>query len=316
MGLLSRTRSKATAALTAPPALVARLDDADRRLRPVERVHRREVEQYATPRFAETPLGRALAQAPDEQLRAAALWAHRQVCATEYPWDAWPEVQLVTALARKKVAWTSEEIAWALDVARARRPQDWGLDARIRLPLAAAERLSRDQLEPLRGRLKDVRRRVGRASEAMQSSDRQRLLRRLDALLADPDAQVTELPPSILHAGDPFGPATRVELGARLVAPGVAALLVHAASASSPNPSAKWLRQARALLAEVEAGEQLVHDLLVRALSHRESMQRIPMYDGEYWVWIHESTALLLRGLAATAGTSDAPWVTPLRDRK
>lgn len=313
MGRLSGLRARVLAGMTAPAGLGGRLDAVGALLGPLEAVYAREVPQWPTPKYAETPFGRALAGADDPQLRAAALWAQRRMCSRSSVWDVWPAVQLAGALGRKKLAWTAAEVAWALRLVAAHGPGgDWELLERARLPISAAERLPRAEVAELTEQLEDLRLRAGRAAQLLPASERQRLTQRLDALLSDAGQRSCELPPSILHAGDAFGPATRARFGHRLQADGIAALLVHAASASSPNPSAKWLADGRRLLVAAAGGSEIVRDVLGAALTHRESLQRVPYSDGDHWVWLHESSALLLRGLALLAGQLDEPWVTPL----
>jgi hypothetical protein len=312
MGLLSSLRAKATAAIGTAPDLRVRLDAAEALLRPVVPQQRQQRNGVAGARFVDTPLGSALRDLDEDGVRAAALWAHREVCQARRAHQAWEAGEVVNAVGRRKLAWTPGEVAWALELALASVGEDWDLLDRMRLPIAAAERLPQGEIPQVEQLLRRARIKISQSS-CLIPAERQRNARRIERLLTDPGATVTELPPSLLHDGDPFGPALRAELGARLNAPGVAALLVHAASATSPNPSGKWLSEGQRLLQVADSGSQLVHDILRHALGHPETLQRSHRWgEFEAYIWVHESTALLLRGLALIAGTIDEPWVTPL----
>lgn len=290
---------------------MARLDESERLLRPREKQYRKGLNRGNSCSFAESPLGSALVNLDDDAVRAAALWAHQELCQAWSADQAWLAMEAVNALSRRKLAWTATEVEWALGLGLRSGMTEWvHLLDRLRLPVAAAGRVPKSQIGQVERQLRIA---LGRVSnEPMGAADRQRMVRRLHTLLANPDAQVTELPWAILPAHDPFGSATRNALVDRLTAPGIAPLLIHATSASSPNPSAKWLSYAGRLLQAADGGTELVREVLHRALAHRESLQRIPHDDGEFFVWIHESTALLLRGLVLVAGGIDEPWVTPL----
>ena len=310
VALLSRLRSRAALAATTPADLKVRLQAAEDLLRPAALDHRAAYSTGAIPRFADSPLASASSGLDDPSLRAAALWAHRTLCSTRYVHDEWPAVDLVTALARRRLAWRPDEVRWALNLALGSRGTDWDLPVRLRLPLSAAERLAHHDVASLEDLLRTALTRVGQLTE-ISPADRQRMVRRLESLLTDPERAV-ELPPSLLHAGDPFGPAVRDALGPRLTAPGVAALFVHAASASSPNPSKAWLAEGARLLQVADGGAAVVRDVLERAVAHRDTLQRVTWTDSDVHVWIHASTASLLRGLVLLAGRLDQPWVTPL----
>ena len=315
MGLLSHLGTKATSWLTMPAELAGRLEDVERLLRPADHQHRSESGGEHSPRFADSALGAALRELDDDGQRAAALWAHRRLCEASNPFDVWPVVELVNAVGRRRLAWTAVEVAWALGLALRSSRDAWDVLERLRLPVSAAERLPRSDLPHVEEHL---RRAVSTVSSNgyVPPTDRQRMLRRLEALLADPEATLTELPPSLLQDGDSFGPAVRVELGARLHRAGIPALLLHARSAGGPNPSGKWVSEGRRSVAAAEGGSDLIRDLLARALQHRETLQQ-QRWEGldevfDVHIWVHESTALLLRGVALLAGQLDEPWVTPL----
>jgi hypothetical protein len=302
--MLSRSRARVAASVPVPVDLAPRLDEVGALLAPLARGR-----QLA---WAET-----LAGADDVTLRTAALWAHREVCAASHAYANTPAHDLLTALSRRKLAWTPEEVIWAARLTHdSVRGESADLAALARLPVSSAERLSpaqRWQLRDLFAPLRDLA-----ADERMwlMADERRRLLRRLDALLTDPaqTAGPVSLPPNLLHDGDALGPAVRAEFGPRLEAAGVPALLVHAASASSPRPAARWLATGRGLLEATDDGAGLLRALLERALAHRETATTKRWEGEEYSVfeWVHESTGRLLRGAVLLVGGVDEPWVTPL----
>ncbi len=308
MGLLAKLHARAAAARVTPEDLGDRLAAVDALLRPLERQARREHGACETPKLADTAYGKALAEANDETLRAAALWAHRTLC-TRDPWHHSPALHLVTALSRKNLRWSRREVEWALGLTLASPGEDWHLPERSRLALGAAERLGRADLEKLGDLLDALRERLSCADQ-IEPAVHRRLLRRLDALVGDP-RRADELPPSLLLRSDPFAAAVLADLGPQLTAPGVPALLVHAASASTPNPSAKWLAEGAGLLSAAAGAPAVLKLLLERALAHKEQRQRTRWGDVE-WVWVHDNSALVLRGTALLAGQLDEPWVTPL----
>ncbi len=315
MGLLSNLRSKSSSGPAIPPALRERLQTADGLLRPAEREHRAERSRGEGDRFASSALGAVVRDMDDAQQRAAALWAHQQLCVASHAYDAWPAMKVIGSVGRRKLAWTALEVGWALELALSAGRETWDLTDRLRLPVFAAERLPRQELTAIEQPLRRTRLWISRSSY-LPPAERQRTVRRLEALLAGPDAVVTELPPSLLHDGDTLGPALRADLGGQLDVPGVIALLVHATTAGGPNPSGRWTKQGAALLQAADGGVELTRAILSRALEHRETLQQ-QRWEGldevfDVYFWVHESTASVLRGLALLAGQLDEPWVTPL----
>lgn len=312
MGLLSHLRGRTSAADAVLAELDHRVEAAERILgAPAAEMIRGQTWGSREP-FRETPIGVALAGADDETLRGAALWAHRAVC-TPGQQTTWPASETVTALSRRKLAWTQAEVGWAIAATLAGRGQPYDFAAQCRLPVAAAERLVPAERAPFREAFAQLRGWVERVP--LPADERRRLVRRLEALCADPGvAVVQQLPASLLPTEDPFGAAVRAEFGPRLEAAGVPALLVHAASATGPQPSARWRNAGRELLETTSEGASLLRSLLERALAHREtrSVQHWSFGDFVVFVWVHESTARLLRGVVLLAGGLEEAWVTPV----
>jgi hypothetical protein len=291
--------------------------EADAQLGPLlDAFHRRDsAEGWGAHRFLDDGVGDALAAADDGTVRTAALWAHRQLCVGRDMVKSWIVTEMITALARRKLSWTVEEVEWALRLTLVRGEFGSDIGARTRLPVSAAERLPQTELGLLRPRLVQLRRKIDASAAHAPAEDLRRLRRRVDALIGDGGATPSELPPSLLHGGDALGPALRAEMGAELNGPGMPALLVHAAAAPGPRPPDKWRAEGRRLLAAAPHGETAVRRILERALAQPESRVHQKYRGGEpfdHFLWVHDSTARLLRGLLLIAGDLDERWVTPL----
>ncbi|MER5620175.1 DUF4132 domain-containing protein [Streptosporangium sp. NPDC002544] len=98
------------------------------------------------------------------------------------------------------------------------------------------------------------------------------------------------------------------EYGARLAAPEVLPLLRHWNSARSAKPSERWLRTAETLLTPEAAG--LVREILVLVAAHRERQEE-NLYGWET-AFLHERTAVPVRGVVWTCELIDEPWVAAL----
>ncbi|WP_433365170.1 DUF4132 domain-containing protein [Streptosporangium sp. CA-115845] len=99
------------------------------------------------------------------------------------------------------------------------------------------------------------------------------------------------------------------EYGARLAAPEVLPLLRHWNSARSAKPSGKWLRTAETLLTPEAVG--LVREILVLVAAHRERQEE-NLYGWRETVFLHERTAVPVRGMVWTCALIDEPWVAAL----
>ncbi|ACZ90477.1 DUF4132 domain-containing protein [Streptosporangium roseum] len=103
------------------------------------------------------------------------------------------------------------------------------------------------------------------------------------------------------------------EYGARLAAPEVLPLLRHWNTARSSKPSGKWLKTAATLLTPEAAG--LVREILVLVAAHREKTIDHVADNGYEWretVFLHERTAVPVRGMVWTCELIDEPWVVSL----
>lgn len=296
------------------PALAARLDQVERLLTsvgsPVRAWDDREGSGPAR-RLVRTYLD-VLSGADEATVRATALWAQQIDCTSSSTPDTVAARMLVAELTPRKLSWTADEVDLAARLALLTPLDEWQFDAKVALPLAAMEQLPRSEVPRVSAVLTALRDRI--SASLVYAEDRRRMCRRVDAILDGPADGLTALPPSLLHGGDSLGPALRQELGPLLDGPGVPALFVHAAKAPGPRPSAKWRSDGARLLAAASDGPTAVRDVLERATRHRDQPQncRCGTPDCQHDVWVHESTARLLRGLLLVASGLDEPWVTPL----
>jgi hypothetical protein len=125
----------------------------------------------------------------------------------------------------------------------------------------------------------------------------------------DPAAAVR----NVMWEDDPF--AVRLAgpgFAPRLAAPEVLPLLRHWATARASKPSARWLERSADLLSEDAA--EVVADVLRQVAAHRESTFTHPCRDDgrSETLFLHERTAVPLRGLIWTCELIDEPWVTAL----
>ncbi|WP_371783649.1 DUF4132 domain-containing protein [Streptosporangium subroseum] len=118
---------------------------------------------------------------------------------------------------------------------------------------------------------------------------------------------------SLIWEWDSVASALAEEYGARLTDPMVLPLLHHWNTARSSKPSGKWLKTAGALLTPEAAG--LVREILARVAAHREKRIDHRTDEGYEWtetVFLHERTAVPVRGMVWTCELIDEPWVTGL----
>ncbi|MER5418231.1 DUF4132 domain-containing protein [Streptosporangium roseum] len=112
---------------------------------------------------------------------------------------------------------------------------------------------------------------------------------------------------------DDVASALAEEYGARLTALEVLPLLRHWNTARSSKPSGKWLKTAATLLTPEAAG--LVREILVLVAAHREKTIDHVADNGYEWretVFLHERTAVPVRGMVWTCELIDEPWVASL----
>ncbi len=291
------------------PAIVERVTAAGGRIR---RLVARDQPSYPVRKLADYEWGRVLLAEGDETVRSAALWAHHEVCRSTNDSHAHALVAdgVCRVLARSRLRWTVDEARWAFAVLWAAAP--WRIGSSFSLVLAIAEAVPAEHRPELAD---DLERLLGceRAAEYDRGAETRRR-RRIRVLLGIDDPASATLPSSLLHDGDPYGPAVRAELADALIAPGAVPLLLHCATAGGVLPPARWAATAATLLAATSDGATLLRRLLERLVELPEwSTQE--HWDGEahtLWHWLHPDTETLLRGVLWTVGARDEPWVEGL----
>lgn len=139
------------------------------------------------------------------------------------------------------------------------------------------------------------------------------LREQVEALLAEPETDdPAELVRQAMWEEDPFATRLISAYAPRLAAPGVLPLLRHWTTATTANPSPRWLKRARDLLSADAAA--VLRDVLSLLVTHREqsALQRHYYYDRTEIVYLNEFTSLALRGMVWTCELVDEPWVTAL----
>ncbi|MFE3453275.1 DUF4132 domain-containing protein [Nonomuraea sp. NPDC059194] len=172
-----------------------------------------------------------------------------------------------------------------------------------RIPLAAVRRLDHGRRRRVLQWYPDWFRRWHRPVwDALQEE--------LEAVLTEPAAHgPAGAVRNLIWDCDPVACAMAEEYGTRLADPAVLPLLRHWNTARSSKPSGRWLKTAKALLTPEAAG--LVREILALVARHREQA-----LDNDYTytatVFLHERTAVPVRGMVWTCELIDEPWVTQL----
>lgn len=204
-------------------------------------------------RLADLPLGQDWEKAsPDTQV-AAGLVAQEELARQHWTFDASGARSVTVAYARKRLPWTAAQVAVLLDVARESKSR-WLSDV-YRLPFGAAERLTPDQLTCLKDRLQQTERHLEQSEDS--PTDRNKLIRRVHALLSGPDAldrgtadgeqdagrsRVLQavLSPALLNDGDEWRATLPAAVQAAVGAGPVAAVLAHAGTCDNVRPTRSW----------------------------------------------------------------------------
>ncbi len=246
--------------------------------------------------------------------------------------DAWT---LALALARRKLAFTADDVALLFALARnaPSRPGQqtsvtggvWFMDgdqmARFhrdhvtRIALAAAERLPAEEwTNELRRAVTEAQAVAERDKTVGYEVERTRLLARFRKLLGDSDENSgpTPLDVDVVATDDEMGKPLRKELAKRWgVDTRAGALLRHLAEATSgPVPTKAWQRHARELVAATGDGEDLLRTLLTHALTAKDGTRRA--WGGLMYQWLGDENATLVRGAAWAVGAVGADWAPDL----
>lgn len=260
-----------------------------------------------------TPVRELLESLTLDQRRRAALWIHRNLChGGADRADDWA----VPWLSEQRLGWTAAEADTLLRrLVGADALVDPGqllrqFGALARLPLAAAKEAGGYDRRLLR-----AARQVSLSAWGGQDegSENFAMRARLDALIGPEPSDDTGLPPVLLDDEDEFGPRMRTEHSKLLAGPGVAAFLEHCVAQGQVRATKRWRRQARALLAGTERGEETVRALLDGMGDQREHRVAASAWvSGSTWPGIaSEGNTRLVRGLLWAAADIGADWVVP-----
>jgi Domain of unknown function (DUF4132) len=262
-----------------------------------------------------TPAGQRLLEQDDDTLRAALFAAliasePRQTAAGRglgvvvvggETWLAQSAAsELATALARRKLSYTIEDVQLLLAYANG-AAEPWTRFDRLRVAVAAAESFAGDHgVAAIEQDLRRTLDRVERSSDIGWETDRTRLLARLRKLVAS-SASI-----ELVSSGDAWGAGARKLLAER-GEPGAAELVLHLSQATSgPVPSAKWVARARELIDDADGGDELVRELLELAVTVPDGTRRV--WGGNAYRYVVDENAVLLRGLIWAAGVIGADW--------
>ncbi|WP_051760933.1 DUF4132 domain-containing protein [Herbidospora cretacea] len=264
--------------------------------------------QWPRPPLGETELGQRMAGFDDAQWRVLGLWAQHRL--TRLRTEHFAE-EVASRVARRKLAWTTDEVdlLWRLCLARARRTENAVL-RRLTLPLKATASLPHDVHE----RYVEQAEKARKAMRDDEWTARAEMARRLDDFLAEHGRRIDPISAvrALLGEHDRFAAKLLAEFGPALAAPEVFPLLRHWNSATAARPGRAWLATAQRLL--TPEAVVLVREILQRLSAHREG-RVTRRHDDREWtvtVFLHERTAVPLRGLIWTCRLIDEPWVAPL----
>lgn len=243
--------------------------------------------------------------------RESALLLQRRMCRHPDPVVA----GALDHLAGQALGWSTAEA----DVLLARlqgkdaavAPHELEASFRALLPIALsaaeqAEEFDRPRLRALRG--------IAESLCVDASDEFSRIRDRIDALLRR-ETPVVEgrLPRDVLDALDDYGPAMRATHADLLGGRGAAAFLAHCALVDRVRATPAWRRRASALLAETEAGAELVRRLLegIAAQPEHKLSDPDPLRMSGRGI-AGESNTRLVRGLLWAALDLDVDWAAPL----
>ncbi|QWF81626.1 DUF4132 domain-containing protein [Amycolatopsis sp. CA-230715] len=228
----------------------------------------------------------------------------------ECGYQASPHDELFTALANRRLAWTTDELIWLVEYSLTLAKGECAAIGLVKLPLSAAERASPAERAPVLPALHRFAELIGQET-AWDPPVRRRTLSRLRALLP---ADETAIPPSILHDGDAYGRAAREAVVTAFGAPAAARVLRYLDGyGQGVRPKKTWLRGLADLKAAVPAAE-LARVLLTELLAHRESGEEHAWGGQAYrtWRFLHADTSPLLRAAVWLLADVGEPWVAPL----
>ncbi|MEU6413796.1 DUF4132 domain-containing protein [Microbispora sp. NPDC046933] len=270
---------------------------------------------YAWPRpaLADTPMGKLAQEWGDAEWRAMGIWAQLRMHILwqrqNGPGYCWILTTVPPAVARRKLGWTPAEIDLLWRTAATPLGNGQQREELFMVPVAALKRLTAAEREPY---LEHLRRAHAELSEHKWTA-KWSAKRFLDNVLIEHSAgDAATATRTLLTTHDEFAVLLREEYADRLGAADVLPLLRHWTTATSAKPTAAWLNRAAALL--TPEATALIREVLGRVPAYRERVIRHRRDDYEWTevVYLHERTAVPLRGMVWTCELIDEPWVTAL----
>ncbi|WOX22545.1 DUF4132 domain-containing protein [Streptomyces solicathayae] len=256
-------------------------------------------------------IGTLLQSLDDAGRRAAALHLHRRMCTEPRRVVG----RALAALAEQELAWTTAEsdLLLARLLGRDSLVSPYELEQEfitlMSLALSAAERaedFDRPRLRALHL--------AADGAWLSHSNEYAPLKRRVTALLArEPRIGPDGLPRHVLDGLDDYGPAMRAAHPELLAGRGTAAFLAHCLQVGQVRATKAWRGRAAELLAETEAGAELVRRLLEGIAAQPEHHISDLSPWGMNWFGIAADTnTCLVRGLLWAARDLDTDWAAPL----
>ncbi|GAA0391655.1 hypothetical protein Acor_18280 [Acrocarpospora corrugata] len=265
------------------------------------------------PTLADTPMGKLAQDWGDAEWRAMGVWAQLRMHILwqrqNGPGYCWILMTVPTAVARRKLGWTPAEIDLLWRTAAVPPGNAQQREELFKVPVAVLKRLSTAEREPYLEHLRRADTYLNEHEWTAKWSAR----RFLDDVLSEHSGgDAAASAKALLTTHDEFAVLLAEEYAVRLGAADVLPLLRHWTTATSARPSAKWLKQAAAL--GTPDAVAVAREVLGRIPAHREKVERRRHDDYEWTVitYLHERTAMILRGMVWTCEPIDEPWVTPL----
>ncbi|WP_424536338.1 DUF4132 domain-containing protein [Sphaerisporangium viridialbum] len=217
-------------------------------------------------------------------------------------------LRAVRSVAESDIPWTAQDVRFLWGIANAL--MTWlhtNYPELYRIPLAAVRRLDyAERRRILEGTPNWFRRHHKPVWEAVHDQ--------LDDILTEPaENGPAGVVRNVAWDCDDFACLLAEKYGPRLADPAVLPLLRHWNTARSARPSGRWLKTAKTLLT-AEAAD-LVRELLGLIAARREKTTQHRADNGYEWretVFLHERTAIPVRGMVWTCELIDEPWVTSL----